>query len=88
MFTLMLTFAKTADRAITAGREEYARLSKAGSSPTIPAVQVAVLRSVADYRPEVKGRAVLTAPLRSSLTGALAHLAFNLAAAESGGALV
>lgn len=88
MMTLMLNFARTADKAITAGREEYARLRRAGSSPTIPAVQVAVLRSVAEYRPELKGHALLTPGLRSSLTGSLAHLAYNIAAADSGAALV
>jgi hypothetical protein len=88
MFTLMLQFAKAADKAITAGRDEYARLAKAGTPPTVPALQMAVLANVKDYKPELKGKTILTPALRSSLSGALAHLAFNLASADGGKELV
>lgn len=78
MFSLLLNFAKVADKAITAA---HATVKKGGN---LAAAQTAAAASAADYNPEHKGKKILTAPLRVKLTDALGHLAYNVAAAELG----
>lgn len=78
MFSLLINFAKTAEKAITTA---VAETKKGGN---LVAAQRAAGASAADYNPEHKGKKILTAPLRVKLTDALGHLAYNVAAAELG----
>lgn len=83
MWTLFIQLGKTAEKAITAGITAY----KAGTTSP-EAISVVVLKSTSDWKPEVKGKAILTSGLRISLAKALAGLAHNIAAAEAGKELV
>lgn len=83
MFTLFLQLARNAETAIKAGIETYK-----GGKTSPDAIAVVVLQSTSDWKPEVKGKAILTPGLRTSLAKALAGLAHNIAAAEAGKELV
>lgn len=83
MWTLFIQLGKTAEKAITAGMDAY---KKGTTSPE--ALAVVVLKSTSDWKPEHKGKLILTSGLRTSLAKALAGLAHNIAAAEAGKELV
>lgn len=83
MFTLFIQLGSTAEKAIKAGMAAY---KEGKTSPE--AIAVVVAKSTGDWRPEVKGKQILTPGLRASLAKALAGLAHNIAAAEAGKELV
>lgn len=76
---LLFQLAGAAEKAIKAGMAAY----KAGTTSP-EALAVVVLKNTNDWKPEVKGKQILTPGLRSSLAKALAGLAHNIAAAEAG----
>lgn len=82
--SLLFELGSVASKAIKAGVAEYNRDPKA----TQGSIAVVVLREVADWKPVVEGKAILTPGLKSSLATALAGLAHNIAAAEAGRGLV
>ena len=83
MLTLLLiSFAKTAEKALYAGMAEYKK------TPTLAKVQGVVGDTCKAWAPIHKGKQIVTPALRASLVGALGHLAFNLAAADGGKELV
>jgi len=83
MLTLLLiSFAKTAEKALYAGMAAYK------VTPTLAKVQASVAATCATWSPVHKGKQIVTPALRASLVGALGHLAFNLAAADGGKELV
>lgn len=85
MFTLLMDLGKVAGQAIKAGKAEYD--ARKGDT-TVGALAAVILRETASWKPEVKGKLILTPALRASLAGALGGLAYNIGAAESGKAVV
>ena len=81
MFTLLMELGREAGKAIKAGVVEYNRAKGDCSQGHLAAL---ILKETAAWKPEVKGKSILTPPLRASLANALAGLAYNIGAAESG----
>ena len=79
---LLISFAKTAEKAIYAGMAAYK------VTPNLAKVQAVVGDTCKAWAPIHKGKQVVTPQLRVALVSALGHLAFNLAAADSGKELV
>lgn len=83
--SLLFELGSVAGKAIKAGIAEYNRDPQKASTGSLAVV---VLREVGDWKPTVKGKMILTGPLKSSLASALAGLAYNIAAADAGRGLV
>lgn len=81
MFVLFTQLGTTASKAITAGMVAYK------TSPTVSTCSAAAAGAARDWNPAIKGKALLTPALRAKLADALGHLAYNMAAADSGGTL-
>lgn len=85
MNALLMELAGVAARALRAGVKEY----KANPTTTTQAmISVVILREIGTWNPTVNGKSILTPGLKTSLAGALAGLAHNIAAAEAGRGLV
>lgn len=76
MFTLLMDFGSTAQKAIKAGVEA----GKSGH--TLAEVERQIETITKTWTPTHAGKAVLTPGLRRKLTAALAELSYNVAAAE------
>jgi len=81
MFTLLMDLGKQASKSIKAGVKAYKAANGDVSKGKLATV---VLGEVRDWEPTINGQRVLTPGLRTSLAGALAHLAYNIAAADAG----
>jgi hypothetical protein len=81
MFTLFMGLAKAAEKSIKAAMAEY----KAKDGQVNQAyLSTIILRELGDWKPEHKGKQILTPSLRASFASALAGLAYNIAAADAG----
>lgn len=80
MTLLLLDFGSRASKAITAAVEA----AKKDKAATVATLATLVAASTKGWDPKVGGRVILTPELRDLLAKALGHLAFNIAAAETG----
>ncbi len=81
MFTLFMGLAKAAEKAIKAAMAEYKKMDGQVSQAYLSTI---ILKEIGDWKPEHKGKSILTPALRASFASALAGLAYNIAAAEAG----
>lgn len=80
---LLVEFAQKASTAITAAKKAYLDIVTAHRRrPTLEELEAAVHAAVGGWNPVQRGKTILTDAARKKLASALAHLAFNLAAAE------
>lgn len=84
MFTLFMELGGRASAAIKAGKAEY---DARKGDVTIGQLSTVILKATADWKPTINGKGILTPALRASLANALAGLAYNIGAAESGRSL-
>lgn len=85
MFKLFMQFGFEADAALKVGIAEY-DARKGDCAPA--ALTAVILRKTSTWKPELNGKEVLTPGLRVSLANALGGLAYNIAAAKAGKAVV
>lgn len=81
MFTLLTGLGSAAGKAIKAGVAEYKRLNGDVSQGHLATV---MLKKLSDWKPEHRGKLILTPALRAQFAQALAGLSYNIAAADAG----
>lgn len=80
---LLIEFGSKASAAINAAKAAYVSIvATHRRRPTLEELETAVHQAVGSWNPVARGKSVLTAEARRKLAAALAHLAFNLAAAD------
>lgn len=80
---LLIEFGSKASSAINAAKKAYIDIVTAHRRrPSLEELEAAVQAAVGSWNPVQKGKTILTDAARKKLAAALAHLAFNLAAAE------
>ncbi len=80
---ILIEFGQKASAAINAAKRAYIDIvTTHRRRPSLEELEAAVLSAVGSWNPVQKGKTILTDGARKKLASALAHLAYNLAAAE------
>lgn len=80
---LFLEFGSKASTAINAAKQAYIDIVRLHRRrPSLEELESAVMKAVGAWNPVQRGKTILTDEARRKLAVALAHLAYNLAAAE------